>query len=117
MLKRPHIFVASPFKGQFHNMRKAAELCQKIFEAGAIPYAPHLLFPWFMSENPEEREVALGMSTSLIDRGTFDALFYEEAPTSGMGKELNTAQPKIPIFTDIEDVRHFCKVWSLSHRR
>ena len=55
------IFVASPYAGANAeeidaNVLFARQICRRIFDAGAVPFAPHLLYPGILTDaNPEER--------------------------------------------------------------
>ena len=47
------VFICSAFRGDVEeNIRKAREYCRwAAMEYGAIPIAPHLLFPQFLDDN------------------------------------------------------------------
>lgn len=54
---RPLVYICSPLAGDMDgNMEKARRYCKFAVRSGAIPLAPHLLFPQFMDDtNPDER--------------------------------------------------------------
>ena len=48
------VYVASPFAGDVEkNVMNARRYCRFVAESGAVPLAPHLLLPQFMSEATE----------------------------------------------------------------
>ena len=50
-----------------NNMEKARRYCKFAVRSGAIPLAPHLLFPQFMDDtNPDERALAMFMNMVLF---------------------------------------------------
>ncbi len=57
---RPLVYICSPYSGTItKNVKRARKLCRFALDIGAIPLAPHLLYPQFMDdENPEERYLA-----------------------------------------------------------
>jgi hypothetical protein len=95
------IFVASPYKGNVDkNIRNAMRYCQFVVRQGAVPLAPHLLFPQFMDDN-NERERGLGISfgITLLDRCDELWVFSTVGGVSeGMKQEIAYAEKyKIPI--------------------
>ena len=57
---RPLVYICSPYSGTItKNVKRARKFCRFALDIGAIPLAPHLLYPQFMDdENPEERYLA-----------------------------------------------------------
>lgn len=57
---RPLVYICSPYSGTItKNVKRARKLCRFALDIGAIPLAPHLLYPQFVDdENPEERYLA-----------------------------------------------------------
>ena len=52
-----------------HNIALAESICRYAVSKGYVPYAPHLYFPQFLSENdPEERETGILMGLSWLAR-------------------------------------------------
>ena len=85
------VFVCSPFGGLYENQELAAKYSAREVAAGNIPFAPHLLFPWFMSELTE-REKAIRFGIEMLYR--CDELHVYEKPTSGMKREIAAAIAK-----------------------
>lgn len=97
------IFVCSPFhpagetreerdKDLKRNLSLAENVCRYAVEKGYVPYAPHLYFPQFLSENdPEEREMGIVMGLSWLVR--CDEVWVAGFRISeGMGREIAQAQ-------------------------
>lgn len=91
-MKRPFVYICSPFRGNADaNRRKAREYCRKAYEAGYLPIAPHLLFPQFLDESvPEERENGLEMAKDLLRRCRF-IIVCGDTVTDGMMAEIMLA--------------------------
>ncbi len=74
------VFICSPFrpvgdnreerdKNWKQNISLAKQACHYAVNQGYIPYAPHLYFPLFLSENdPDEREMGIIMGLSWLAR-------------------------------------------------
>lgn len=65
----PKIYVCSPFAGDTEgNIVKARRYCAFAVEQRYIPYASHLFFPQFMSDDdPAQRELGLFMGMVYLD--------------------------------------------------
>lgn len=74
-----------------NNVRRARGYCRMAVDQGAIPIAPHLLFPQFMSEETE-RELAMFMDIAVLSHCKELWVFGE--PTAGMQKEIVYAERK-----------------------
>ena len=85
------VFVCSPFGGLYENQERAAKYSANEVKAGNIPFAPHLLYPWFMSEL-NEREKAINYGIEMLYR--CDELHVYEKPTNGMKREIAAAIAK-----------------------
>lgn len=49
------IFVCSPLSGDIPgNIEKAKRYCRRVIDEGHVPYAPHLFFTQFLSDDLEE---------------------------------------------------------------
>lgn len=87
------VFICSAFRGNVEeNIRKAKEYCRwAAVENGAIPIAPHLLFPQFLDDNdPEQRKLGIEMGLELL--AECKRLFYfGDIVTEGMSKEITRA--------------------------
>ncbi len=68
----PIVYICSPFAGDVErNLRNARRYCAYAVAQGALPIAPHLLFPQFLGkdETKETRELALHMGLILLALG------------------------------------------------
>ena len=89
---RPMVYICSPYSGDVeNNVLRARRYCRLAVDKGAIPIAPHLLFPQFMSEETE-RELAMFMDIAVLSRCKELWVFGE--PTAGMQKEIAYAERK-----------------------
>lgn len=86
------VFICSAFRGDVEeNIQKAREYCRwAAMECGAVPIAPHLLFPQFLDDNdPEQRGLGIEMGLELLEGCR--QLFYFGDVTEGMAKEIARA--------------------------
>lgn len=99
---RPLVFICSPFATDPEaNTEKARTYCRFAVDSGAIPVAPHLLYPQFMSEaNPEERELGLFFGRVLLGKCA-QLWVFGDTVSEGMEKEIRKAR-----FRDME-IRYF----------
>lgn len=99
---RPLVYICSPFSGDIEgNIKKAREYSRFAVAQGAIPLAPHLLLPQFMSEQTE-RELAMFMDMVLLGRCEEIWVFGKQI-SNGMAAEIEKAKQnnmKIRYFTD-----------------
>jgi hypothetical protein len=109
---RPLIFVCSPLAGDVErNTENARRYSRFAVDKGAIPIAPHLLYPQFLDDgNPTERE--LGLFFGLVLLGKCDELWaFGVSASDGMRTEIAKAKKRgIPIryFNDkCEEVQSF----------
>lgn len=103
------VFICSAFRGDVEeNIRKAQEYCRwAAIEYGAVPIAPHLLFPQFLDDNdPVQREMGIEMGLELL--AGCRQLFYFGDITEGMAKEIARAHTLgIPVEHVLEDAYTF----------
>ena len=87
----PLVYVCSPYSGDVQkNTEKAKWYSRFAAERGAVPLAPHLLFPQFISEDAE-REWALCLGLALLAR--CDAVYvFGSALSDGMKAEIEAAE-------------------------
>ena len=92
---RPVVYVCSPLSGDVAgNQEKARRYCRFAVEKGAIPMAPHLLFPQFMDDgNPEERNLAMFMDMVLLTKCA-ELWAFGETISGGMKLEIEKARRK-----------------------
>jgi hypothetical protein len=99
---RPLVYVCSPFSGDTQaNTEKARRYSRYAVDCGAIPIAPHLLFPQFLSEDTE-RELAMLMDLVLLTKCEQLWVFGNEV-SEGMRREIGKAKKKhmtIRYFTE-----------------
>ncbi len=98
MKVKPIAFVASPYAATTkedvdRNVKFAQTVCRRIaLETGAMPFAPHLLFPQFLDDHDVfEREHGIAYCSTMLDKSAFAAFFVPEwtpKPSSGMEQEL-----------------------------
>ena len=99
---KPLVYVASPFAGdEARNTENAIRYCRFAVDSGAIPLAPHIFLPRFMSE-ARERDKAMFMN--MVFLGKCEQLWvFGDRITDGMAAEIAKAKKRrIPIryFTD-----------------
>ncbi len=101
---RPLVYICSPLAEDMDgNMEKARRYCKFAVRSGAIPLAPHLLFPQFMDDtNPNERVLAMFMNMVLL--GKCDQLWvFGKNISEGMAAEIGKAEKRgmaIRYFTE-----------------
>ena len=85
------MYVCSPYSGDVAgNTEKARRYSRFVAERGAVPLAPHLLFPQILSEETE-REWGLRLGLALLER--CDAIFvFGSEMSSGMRAEIAEAE-------------------------
>lgn len=90
---RPLVYICSPFSGDISgNIERAKKYSRYAVDSKAIPIAPHLLFPQFMSDDAE-LELALFMDMVLL--GKCEELWvFGELVTEGMSAEIAKAKRK-----------------------
>ncbi len=88
---RPLVYICSPYSGNTEFNANNARIYSRFAVAkGAIPLAPHLLFPQFMSEE-HERSLALFMGSVLLGKCKEVWVFGD---TMSEGMNLETAKAK-----------------------
>ena len=85
---RPVVYICSPYSsGNIEqNVINARKYSRFAVDKGAIPIAPHLLFPQFMSEETE-RELAMFMNKVLISKCA-ELWVFGDKYTNGMNDEI-----------------------------
>lgn len=101
---RPLVYICSPFAGDEEgNARKARRYSRFAVKNGAIPLAPHLLFPQFLDEG-RSAERAIGMFMGLVLLGKCEQLWvFGEDISTGMAAEIEKAEKRdmvIRYFTE-----------------
>ena len=100
---RPLVYICSPFSGDIEgNTQKARDYSRFAVDQGAVPLAPHLLLPQFMSEKTE-RELAMFMDMVFLGRCEQLWVFGSNI-SNGMAAEIEKAkQKKMKIRYFMED--------------
>lgn len=107
---RPVVYICSPFsRDKVAGCENAKRYSRHAVDAGAIPFAPHLLLPMYMKED-SERGQALYMDMVFLRRCDELWVFGHDI-TSGMQAEIDQAGKlgmKIRYFTENfkEEARH-----------
>lgn len=90
---RPLVYICSPYAGAVEsNTMKARKYCRFAVNNGAIPIAPHLLFPQFMEE-ATERDLAMLMNLVLLGRCS-ELWVFGDRISEGMAAEILRAKLK-----------------------
>lgn len=91
----PKIYICSPFAGDTEgNIEKARRYCAFAVKQGYIPYAAHLFFPQFMSDDdPAQRELGLFMGIVYLD-GCRECWVFGDTVSSGMAAEIERAKKR-----------------------
>jgi len=99
---RPLVFICSPLAGDVeHNLERARRYCRFAVTKGAIPLAPHLLFPQFMDDGDKtQRNLAILMGLVLLSK-CHELWRFGDRISLGMAIELEKAK-RLGI-----PVRHF----------
>ena len=109
---RPLVYICSPFAGDTEgNTQKARRYSRFAVKNGAIPLAPHLLFPQFLDDTkPAER--AIGMFMGMVLLGRCEQLWvFGGTISTGMAAEIEKAEKRdmvIRYFT--EGCEEVCRV-------
>lgn len=103
---RPLVYICSPYAGDISgNTLRASRFSRFAVDSGAIPLAPHLLLPQYISET-SERELAMHMNMVLLGKCEELWVFGGDI-TEGMEMEISKAKKrrmKIRYFTeDLEE--------------
>ena len=92
---RPLVFICSPLAGEIEkNLSNARRYSRYAVEQGAIPIAPHLLFPQFMDDGDKPQR-ALGIFFGLVLMGKCDEMWvFGSAFSQGMKIEITKAKKR-----------------------
>lgn len=89
MHRKTLVYVCAPFSGEvLKNINSAIKYANYVFEQGATPITPHLLFPFLDDE--KHRDVALEMDMIILKKCKEIWIFGENI-TSGMKQEIELA--------------------------
>ena len=104
---RPLVYICSPYSDDIlNNERKARVFSRFAVRKGAIPIAPHLLYPQFLDENdPRDRELGLFFGLVLLTKCE-EVWVFGGRVSPGMAREIEKAKSKaIPIRYFNEDCK------------
>jgi len=92
---RPLVFICSPLAGNIErNQENARRYSKFAVEQGAIPLAPHLLFPQFMDDS-DKAQRDLGIFFGLVLMGKCDEMWvFGGSASAGMKLELIKARKR-----------------------
>ena len=92
---RPLVYICSPLAGNIDgNIEKARHYCKFAVRNGAIPLAPHRLFPQFMDDTDSD-ERALAMFMNMVLLGKCDQLWvFGKTISEGMAAEIGKAEKR-----------------------
>lgn len=99
---RPMVYICSPYCGNIQKNTVNARMYSRFAVAkNTIPFAPHLLFPQYISEDYERR---LAMLMNKVFLGKCDELWvFGSEVSAGMSEEIEQAgkmRKKIRYFTE-----------------
>jgi hypothetical protein len=109
------VYICSPYSGdRVANTEKAKRYSRFAVDAGAVPFAPHLLLPLYMKEE-SERGQALYMD--LVFLGRSDELWvFGNRISSGMQTEIDRAHElRMPVRYFSEDMKEVANERSQLH--
>jgi len=95
----PLVYIASPFAGDTErNTERTRGFCRLAVSKGAIPLAPHLMYPQFMDDDDKEQR-SQGLRFALILLVKCDELWvFGDRISEGMSREIAKAKKKrMPI--------------------
>ena len=103
--RKPCVFICSPFAGDTAgNTMRAIRYMRFAVMKGAIPFAPHLLYPQVLDEH-ESDDRELGLFFGMVWLGKCDEMWvFGRHISSGMEREIAKAKKRgIPIrrFSDV----------------
>lgn len=92
---RTIVYICSPYVGDtVRNILEAQKYCRYAVGKGYLPFAPHLFFPQFLSdEDPAERSLGLSFGNVFMDKCSEIWIFGSEYST-GMQAEYERAVRK-----------------------
>lgn len=107
---KPCVFICSPFAGDVDlNTSRAQRYMRFAVERGAIPFAPHLLYPQVL-DDADRHERELGLTFGLIWLGKCDELWvFGREISPGMEREIAKAERRcMPIKYFTEQCKEDC---------
>lgn len=92
LARRPLVYICSPYAGDVcANVAAARRYSRFAVARGAIPVAPHLLYPQFMDDSdPAERQLAIRFALVLLDKCS-EVWVFGDRVSEGMRGEIERA--------------------------
>ncbi len=94
------VFIAHPMSGDIEgNKRKVVEICRRIHSLEVLPVFPSFTTRQYLTDDPEDRELARIQIEEYFRRGMVDELWlFGDAITKGMIREIHLARRyNIPV--------------------
>lgn len=97
-LSPPLIFVCSPFRASTthslgYHIAYAKKASLLIFQQGAVPFTPHLLYPSYLNDNnPAHRDMGIAAGLAILSRCTALHAFIDHGISEGMAMEIEAAE-------------------------
>ena len=90
------VYICSPLRGDVEsNQEKCRRYCKFACDLGVVPFAPHIFYTQFLSDDVEkEREMGIHCGLEILRRCDEMWVFVTEGYgiTSGMKEEINAAK-------------------------
>lgn len=105
------VYICSPYSETItKNVKRARKFCHFALDIGAIPLAPHLLYPQFMDdENLKERYLTTHTINYVLMGKCSEVLVFGDFISKGMEREIALAEKrkmKIRYFTnEMEEIQ------------
>lgn len=93
------IYICSPYAGNTEeNTAFARQACGYAIRQGAVPLAPHLLYPQILNDSvPEEREIGIRLGLDILERCE-ELWICGDRMSAGMKRETAYAKARgIPV--------------------
>lgn len=88
------VFICSRYACDIeHNVEVAQSLCRMAVDAGCAPFAPHLLFTQFLSDDdPTQRELGIALGLRFMEACDEVWVYVGDGISDGMRRELENAR-------------------------
>lgn len=123
-MRKPWVFVCSRYRAwtpeeMDENVARAEQLCRDVADAGGVPMAPHLYFPWFFRDDvPEEREAGIALGLEWLRRCDMMLVDLRLGVSDGMQREIDE-WGGLPFFLTYgnlaEEFHRFCEAVKAFH--
>lgn len=101
------VFICSRYVGDIErNVETALALCQMAVEAGHAPFAPHLLYTRFLSDDdPAQRELGISLGLRFMEVCDEVWIYIGDGISQGMRQEIAHARLLGKHIVEIGEVR------------